>query len=118
MPTPLIVCLAVFGGLVALWLFLIAPRARRAAVKPFLRPYAHRGLWGQGVPENSLTAFRLAAEAGFGIELDLQLSSDGEVFVFHDYDLKRMCGEDLTLSSLTAAQIKTIGSEKAGITCN
>lgn len=111
METWQIVLLIVGGSLAALfaiWLFLIAPALSNKCAKPFMRPYAHRGLWGQGVPENSLTAFRKAAEAGFGIELDLQLSSDGEVFVFHDYDLNRMCGEDLTLTDLTAAQLKTM----------
>ena len=90
----------------ALWLFLIAPRVRRKrALRPFLRPYAHRGLWGEGVPENSLEAFRLAAEQGFAIELDIQLSSDGEVMVFHDYTLTRMCGNDAHLSALSAARL-------------
>ena len=112
MPTPLIVCLAVFGGLVALWLFLVAPRARRAAVKPFLRPYAHRGLWGEGAPENSLAAFRLAAERGYAIELDVQLSADGTVMVFHDYTLARMCNKDGKVCDLTCEELTacTLGS--------
>ncbi|MBE6580719.1 MAG: glycerophosphodiester phosphodiesterase [Ruminococcaceae bacterium] len=103
--TVLVCCGAALLVLLALWLFLIAPRARRAAVKPFLRGYAHRGLWGQGVPENSLTAFRLAAEQGFAIELDVQLSSDGEVMVFHDYTLTRMCKTEQKLADLSAADL-------------
>jgi glycerophosphoryl diester phosphodiesterase len=94
-------------ALIALWLFLIAPRPRKKAVAPFLRPYAHRGLWSKEAPENSLAAFRLAAEQGFAIELDVQLSRDGEVMVFHDYTLTRMCGVDLRLSDLTAAELAT-----------
>lgn len=101
----LLIVLAVLCGTALAWLFLIAPRARRAAVKPFLRPFAHRGLWGGGVPENSKTAFRLAAEKGFAIELDVQLSRDGEVMVFHDYTLTRMCGRDVKLADLTAAEL-------------
>ena len=100
--------LAVAGALTlcfGLWLFLIAPRARRAAMAPFLRPYAHRGLWGRGVPENSLSAFRLAAERGFAIELDVQLSRDGEVMVFHDYTLTRMCKIEQKLAELTAQEL-------------
>lgn len=56
--------------------------------------YAHRGLHDNTgmAPENSLAAFRLAAEAGFGIELDLQLSRDGQVVIFHDPTLARVCG--------------------------
>ena len=105
MPTPVIVCLCVLAGLIALWLFLIAPRARRAAVKPFLRPYAHRGLWGEGAPENSLAAFRRAVEHGFAIELDVQLSADGTVMVFHDHTLARMCEKDAKLCDLTREEL-------------
>ena len=54
---------------------------------------AHRGLWSPtGPPENSLAAFEAACEAGYGIELDVQLSADGEAMVFHDADLKRLTG--------------------------
>lgn len=89
--------------------FLIAPR-RKSRAKPFCRAYAHRGLgWGEGkYPENSLPGFAAAAAAGFGIELDLQLSADGEVFVFHDYTLTRMCGVDGKLSEKTAAELKEL----------
>jgi len=53
--------------------------------------YAHRGLWsGDGPPENSMAAFRAAAEAGVGNELDVQLSEDGVPVVFHDPMLERM----------------------------
>lgn len=86
------------------WLFLIAPRLshKNEALPP---RFAHRGLWGEGVPENSLEAFRRAAEGNFGIELDVQLSADGEVMVFHDSTLKRMCGRDVPLSSLSAKEL-------------
>ncbi|MBE6555022.1 MAG: glycerophosphodiester phosphodiesterase [Ruminococcaceae bacterium] len=106
--TVLVVLFATVSVLFLLWLFLIAPRARREAVRPFLRSYAHRGLFGGDVPENSLAAFRRAAEAGFAIELDVQLSRNGEVMVFHDYTLTRMCGRDEKLSSLDAAELCTV----------
>ena len=56
--------------------------------------FAHRGLHnGRGsAPENSLAAFRRAVDAGWGIELDIQLSKDRQVVVFHDASLNRMCG--------------------------
>lgn len=93
-------------ALFAIWLVLIAPRARKKAVAPFLRPYAHRGLWGGELPENSLGAFDAAARAGYAIELDVQLSSDGVVMVFHDYTLKRMCaGKEGKLCEYTAAEL-------------
>ena len=53
--------------------------------------FAHRGLWSPGgPPENSIAAFRAAADAGCGIELDVQLSKDGVPVVFHDPVLDRM----------------------------
>lgn len=59
------------------------------------RPITHRGLHdrAKGVVENSRDAFQAAIDAGFGIECDLQLSSDGAAIVFHDYDLGRLTGE-------------------------
>lgn len=98
------------GGLPAmavLYLFLIAPgfqAADRARSIP-RRPYAHRGLHGGKVPENSLTAFRLAAEKGYGIELDVHLTRDGRLAVMHDDTLKRMCGVDRKISDMTAREI-------------
>jgi len=58
------------------------------------RPIAHRGLHdaAAGRPENSLAAFDRAAAAGYPVELDVQLSSDGTPVVFHDDELKRMTG--------------------------
>ena len=95
-------------ALFALWLFLIAPKARKKDVQPFLCSYAHRGLWNAERPENSLAAFRAAAEAGFGIELDVQLSKDGEVMVFHDYTLDRVCGISGKVIERTAAELQNI----------
>ncbi|HEX5379655.1 MAG TPA: glycerophosphodiester phosphodiesterase [Phenylobacterium sp.] len=69
-------------------------------------PVAHRGLWSpDGPPENSLGAFQAACQAGYGVELDVHLSADGEVMVFHDYSLKRMTGADGKLKDRTAADL-------------
>ena len=54
--------------------------------------YAHRGLHGEGVPENSLAAFGLAMERGMGIECDIQRSRDGEAMLLHDWELERLTG--------------------------
>lgn len=67
--------------------------------------YAHRGLHGDGAPENSLEAFRRAKEAGYGSELDVHLLSDGNLAVIHDSSLERVTGrsgvvEDLTVEDL------------------
>jgi glycerophosphoryl diester phosphodiesterase len=72
----------------------------------FHPPVAHRGLWSPGgPPENSLGAFQAACAAGYGIELDVQLSADGEAMVFHDDDLKRMCGVAGRIGDRTAAEL-------------
>jgi glycerophosphoryl diester phosphodiesterase len=69
-------------------------------------PLAHRGLWNRdGAPENSLAAFQAACSHGYGIELDVQLSADGEAMVFHDSKLTRMTGAEGRLSDHTAAEL-------------
>lgn len=96
----------------ALPFVLLAPgRASGSQKAPFMGlNCAHRGLHSQdrSVPENSLEAFRLAAEAGYGIELDVQLSRDGQVVVFHDNTLKRVCGVDKRVDELDYAQLKEL----------
>lgn len=82
-------------AVILLWILLrpakanAAQRAQMCGVN-----HAHRGLHtkDRSVPENSLPAFAAAAQAGYGIELDIQLSQDGEVVVFHDDTLDRVCG--------------------------
>ncbi len=84
--------------LIVLYLFMVAPRLfGKPDRKPFFGVYyAHRGLFDNksDAPENSLKAFAKAVEAGYGIELDVQLSKDKVPVVFHDASLKRMCGID------------------------
>ena len=72
----------------------------------FAPPIAHRGLWGAADgPENSLAAFQHAVERGYGVELDVQLSADGEAMVFHDADLARMTGVSGHLRDKTAREL-------------
>lgn len=72
----------------------------------FHPPVAHRGLWSpDGAPENSLGAFQAACAAGYGIELDVHLSSDGEAVVFHDDTLTRMTGAEGRPRDRTAAEL-------------
>ncbi len=86
----------VIAVMIGLPFFLLAPgRPSKAARAAFYgRNIAHRGLHSEDgtVPENSLAAFSLAVENGYGIELDVQLSKDGRVVVFHDDTLDRVCG--------------------------
>ncbi|HZF45730.1 MAG TPA: glycerophosphodiester phosphodiesterase family protein [Sphingomonadaceae bacterium] len=73
-------------------LFAPAPDAARVAWLG-QHDYAHRGLHGPGVPENSLSAFAGAIARGMGIECDIQRSGDGQAMVFHDWELDRLTGE-------------------------
>ncbi len=94
--------------LIALYLYLIAPNRRGKDVSALLGvKYAHRGLFDNenGIPENSILAFQRAIEAGHGIELDVQLTRDGQLAVFHDADLKRMCGEEARLCDLSYKEL-------------
>jgi glycerophosphoryl diester phosphodiesterase len=102
-----LVSLAILLAIVYL-LVLVRPRSRREVSSALLRDYAHRGLHGNGVPENSLKAFELACQRGYGIELDVQLSRDGTVMVFHDYTLIRMTGCDKKLCELDASELREL----------
>lgn len=74
------------------------------------RPLAHRALHDvrDGRPENSLAAIRAAISAGYGIEIDLQLSKDGQAMVFHDYGLQRLTQEKGAVRQRTAAELSQI----------
>lgn len=68
--------------------------------------YAHRGLHGNGLPENSMAAFRAALEGGYGIELDLHLLRDGNLAVIHDSLLQRTTGAAGRIEDLTTEELK------------
>lgn len=70
--------------------------------------YAHRGLHGQGCPENSMAAFRNARDCGYGVELDVHLLADGHLAVIHDSLLQRMTGFDGRIEDLTLEQMKQL----------
>ena len=106
----MVIAVLVILLLVALYILLIMPRAMgKPDVAPFLIDYAHRGLFdNKTLPENSLGAFQNAVKHGFAIELDVQLSRDGEVMVFHDYTLTRVCGVKAKLCNKTAKELSEI----------
>jgi glycerophosphoryl diester phosphodiesterase len=71
-------------------------------------PFAHRGLHGGVLVENSGGAFCAAVAHGYGIELDVQLSRDGEAMVFHDYELDRLTIEQGPVAGRTAVELQAI----------
>lgn len=74
-------------------------------------PVAHRGLHHlekTGIPENSRAAFRAAKAEGYAIELDIRLTRDERVVVFHDAKLDRLCGREGNCADLTAAEITAL----------
>ena len=92
-----------------LFLLLIKPGKRKGIMDKYKSvKYAHRGLHNGVRAENSMSAFRAAVEAGFGIELDVRLSSDGELMVFHDDTLDRMTKEKGRVDSRTAKELSEI----------
>lgn len=99
-----------FAAITLLVLLAILPGWRRNTA-PFDRTwYAHRGLHSNdgGVPENSLAAFAAAAKAGYAVELDIQFTADRQIVVFHDNDLRRMCGLERRLDELTYEELNAL----------
>lgn len=72
------------------------------------RPVAHRALHGRGRPENSRAAIEAAVAGGYGIEIDLQMSADGQAMVFHDHDLGRLTDATGPVRQRSAAELATI----------
>ncbi len=74
------------------------------------RPIAHRGLHdaAHGIIENTASAVRAAIDAGYGIEVDVQISADGEAMVHHDDVLGRLTEGDGRLDQLSAAALQRV----------
>lgn len=108
-----IICTVLILALIFLfYLWLIHPSTgKRESFREFTgKDYAHRGLWdlSEGIPENSMPAFRRAVEQGFAIELDVHLTKDHRLVVFHDDSLKRVCGVSGTPESKTLAELRRL----------
>lgn len=70
---------------------------------------SHRGIFdNKYIPENSLYSFRRAKERNIPIELDVQLTKDKKLIVFHDINLKRMCGIDKYIEDVTYQELQKI----------
>ena len=90
------------------YLFLLKTKREKGLKEYKGALFAHRGLHGEGRAENSMSAFLAAVEAGYGIELDIRLSADGQVVVFHDDTLLRVCGIDKRVNELTAEELSRL----------
>ena len=116
--TAVITVLIVLIALFLLWVLALHCRKNHPAWDTLRKfRYAHRGLHdsAKGIPENSMAAFRLAAEQGYGIELDIHLTRDGRLAVIHDNSLLRTAGVDVKAKDLTAeelAQSRLEGTEE------
>lgn len=94
---------------VVIYFFLICPSlGKKSGFFKKHKRFAHRGLWGGALPENSMAAFSLAAEKGYGIELDVHTTLDGVAVVHHDDSLKRICGVDKSIEKSEYAEISGV----------
>ena len=104
------IILIICGVLALLFLFMVKPRNQAIHDwKPYQEAlYAHRGLHDEkkNIPENSLAAFKRAVDAGYGIELDVQLTKDRIPVVFHDFTLERMTGQKGKVYEYTLEELK------------
>lgn len=71
-------------------------------------PIAHRGLFNFDIPENSLPAFENAVKHGFAVELDVRITDDNTIIVFHDEKLSRMTNRDGYVSNLVKSDLDDI----------
>ena len=102
-----IICTAVVLSAVLLYLFLIFPSRKSKLSAEFTTcPIAHRGVHSENCPENSLSAFEGALRAGLPSEFDVRLTRDKVPVVFHDKDLKRMCGFDVNVATVTYEELR------------
>ncbi len=101
----------VASGAFALYLAAICPRIKnRPDFSDFYgKVFAHRGMFGGKIAENSLEAFAKAVENGYGIELDVRVSGDGQAVVIHDATLLRQFGENVSVANLTADELREYG---------
>lgn len=96
--------------LLLLWVIMIKPSGKKHPLETEIKKYiyAHRGLHKkeEGIPENSMAAFGLAAERGYGIELDIHLSADGTPVIIHDRSLLRTAGTDINIDGICDRDVK------------
>ena len=103
-----LVLLIGFLSIGLLYLFLVCPALKKNKNTEKLKGLyiAHRGLHDKEIPENSIPAFLAAVSGGYAIEIDIHITKDNSVVVFHDNTIKRMCGQDKKIEDMTLEEIK------------
>jgi glycerophosphoryl diester phosphodiesterase len=106
-----IIIFAILVILAVLYLYLIMP-GKDNEITPLMGwYYAHRGLHSlrDGIPENTLAAFKRAVEGNYGMELDIRLTKDKQVVVFHDSNLNRACGINKRVEEMSYEELRNHG---------
>lgn len=108
----LIILCSIVALILLIYFILIMPNlSRRQALTPFLGlDFAHRGLHdiNRLIPENSMRSFQEAVKHNTAIELDIHLTRDNQVVVFHDESLKRICNVEGTIEASTYQELKKL----------
>ena len=110
----MIIVISLMGMIIISFLVFIyfaAPRKASIEIRKSFNKlkFAHRGVYNNtDIPENSIAAFKIAVEKGYGIELDIRLTKDSEIVVFHDDSLTRMCKVKEDVSSLTLDELRKL----------
>ena len=88
--------------------FMVKPSKSRTSDFWKTKLFAHRGISNEIAPENSIAAFKNAADNGYGIELDVRLTRDSVPVVFHDRTLLRLCGDKRKISEVTTKELENL----------
>lgn len=107
----LLIIVEAIAAITLLFLLIVSPSDRKHKDIGMLNGayIAHRGLHNKeaGVPENSIPSFQKAIEKGYAIEIDIHLTRDGKVVVYHDHELKRVCDANGQVEEKTLEELKT-----------
>ena len=71
-----------------------------------IKHVSHRGLIQKNIKENTLLGFKKTFQKGYALETDLRYTKDNEIICFHDSTIKRFCGENILIKSISYSQLK------------
>ncbi|MBQ9782633.1 MAG: hypothetical protein IJW26_05600 [Clostridia bacterium] len=76
---------------------------------------AHRGLFDENCPENTLPAFENAIKNGYAIETDVHMTTDGVLICYHDNNVKRLCGVDRDIRTMSFSEVQELEILSSGL---